>query len=197
MQGHLIPPLPRLGLGEHYCTHCSYWTGYWSWLAVESGRKVRKKGFMFQVKITGHLKRPISVSCHHHVATCRSGKHDQLYLHLIWSKIMCQECHMGWWFSTAEDNPVWGKWDEMKLFPFLGWAVIPALRGLACVHDCVSVSVLACASHTGLKSNFCRQFCRCLLFSAGLVAAPVSFNVRVHTTLKQQVRERQTPSAFP
>lgn len=149
------------------------------------------------LKITGHLKHPISVSCHHHVATWRSGKHYQLYLHIICSKIMCQECHMGWRFSTVEDNPVWGKWDKMKLSPFLGWALIPALRGLACVHDCVSVSVLACASHTGLKSNFCRQFCHCLLFSAGLVAAPVSFNVRVHTTLKQLVRERQTLSAFP
>lgn len=73
------------------------------------------------------------------------------------------------------------------------FVLIPALRDLACVHDGESVSVHAC---TSLKSSFCSKFCHLLLLSAGLVAALVSFNVRVHTTLKQLVWERRRPACI-
>lgn len=87
----------------------------------------------------------------------RSEKHYQSYLHVICSKIMCQVIKAShglsvlisfWWFSTVKDNPVWGKWVKGNCLLFWVCALIPALRGLACVHDCVSVSVHACASHT-------------------------------------------------
>lgn len=70
------------------------------------------------------------------------------------------------------------------------------MRGLACVDDCLCQYMHA--HHKQVASLvFCSTFCHLILFSAGLVAALVSFNVRVHTTLKQLVRERQTLTEFP
>lgn len=100
------PPPPQTGFGRALL----YTLQSLNWILIMARCGKRKESQKERIhvsscllKITGHLKHPTSVSCHHHVATCRSGKHYELYLHIICSKIMCQECHMGRRFSTVEE----------------------------------------------------------------------------------------------